>query len=48
MMMNLSIKNLFNVWDMQESVKVDQNNSIILTDIEKDKEQLLSERFTIV
>lgn len=46
--MNLSIKNLFNVWDMQESVKVDQNNSIILTDIEKDKEQLLSERFTIV
>ena len=47
-MMNLSIKNLFNVWDMQESVKVDQNNSIILTDIEKDKEQFLSERFTIV
>ena len=47
MMMNLSTKNLFNVWDMQESVKVDQNNSIILTDTEKNKEQLLSERFTI-
>ena len=46
--MNLSIKNLFNVWDMQESVKRDQNNSIILTDTEKDKGQLLSERFTIV
>ena len=46
--MNLSIKNLFNVWDMQESVKRDQNNSIILTDTEKDRKQLLSERFTIV
>ena len=42
-----STKNLFNVWDMQESVKVDQNNSIILTDTERNKEQLLSERFTI-
>ena len=46
--MNLSIKNLFNVWDMQESVKRDQNNSIILTDTENDRKQLLSERFTIV